>query len=228
MELSVVIPVYNDKPTVKEIIRRVKQAEPYDKEIIVVDDGSTDGSADILKDIGEEGIKVIFHEKNIGKGGAVKTGFSQAKGDIAVIQDSDLEYDPREISMLIRPIKDGTADAVFGTRLTGGKPQRVHMFWHKVGNTFITLIANILYNATLTDITTGYKAFKRDFIKDIKIKSNGFAIESELTAKILKRKARLYEMPISYYGRSYKEGKKIRFYHAFEIIWALFRFRFTN
>lgn len=228
MELSVIIPVYNDKPTVGEIIRRVREAEPHDKEIVIVDDGSTDGSRDVLKGIKDERIKVMFHEKNIGKGGAVRTGFAQARGDIIVIQDSDLEYDPREIPMLIKPIKEGMADAVFGTRLTGARPQRVHMFWHKVGNNFITLIANILFNVTLTDVTTGYKAFKRDFIKDVKIKSNGFPIESELTAKILKKNARLYEIPISYYGRSYKEGKKIRFYHAFGIIWALIKFRFVN
>ena len=130
--------------------------------------------------------------------------------------------------MLIKPIKEGVADVVYGTRLTGGKPQRVHMFWHKVGNNIMTLVANVLYNATLTDVTTCYKAFRRDFIKDMKIKSDGFAIESELTAKILKKEARLYEMPISYYGRSYKEGKKIKFYHAFGIIWALLKYKFVD
>ena len=228
MTLSVIMSVYNDKGTIKEIIKRVKEAEPFDKEIIIVDDGSTDGGRDILRNINENGIKVIFHEKNIGKGGAIRTGFAEARGDIVIIQDSDLEYDPREISTLIKPIKEGVADAVYGTRLTGAKPQRVHMFWHKVGNAFITLVANVCYNITLTDVTTGYKAFRRDFIKDIKIKSNGFAIESELTAKIMKKNARLYEIPISYYGRSYKEGKKIRFYHAFEIIWALLKFRFMD
>ena len=228
MKLSVVMPVYNYKATLNEIIRRVKEAEPFDKEIIIVDDGSTDGSRDVLKGINEEGIKVLLHKNNIGKGGAIRTGFAETRGDIVIIQDSDLEYDPQEIAQLIKPIQDGAADAVFGTRLTGGRPQRVHMFWHKVGNTFITLIANVLYNSTLTDVTTGYKAFRKDFVKGIKIKSNSFAIESELTAKILKRGARLYEMPISYYGRTYKEGKKIRFYHAFEIIWALFRFRFID
>ncbi len=228
MELSVIMPSYNDKGTIKEIIERVKKAEPFDKEIIIVDDCSTDGTRDILKGINEEGIKVLFHEKNIGKGGAVRTGFSEAKGDIVIIQDSDLEYDPREISSLIQPIKDGVADVVYGSRLAGGKPQRVHMFWYDIGNKFMTLLANILYNSTLTDVTTCYKAFKRDFIKNIKIKTNGFAIESELTAKIIKKNARLYEIPISYYARGYSEGKKIRFYHAFEIIWALFRFRFTD
>lgn len=228
MKLSVIMPSYNNKSTIREIIKRVKEAEPFDKEMIVVDDSSTDGTKDILKGINEEGIKVLFHEKNTGKGSAVRTGFAQAKGDIVVIQDADLEYDPRELSLLIKPIEDGVADASYGSRLAGGKPQRVHMFWHKIGNIIMTLIANILYNSTLTDVTTCYKAFKRDFIKDIKIKSNGFAIESELTAKILKKGARLYEMPISYYGRSYNEGKNIRFYHAFEIIWALIKFRFID
>lgn len=228
MELSVVMPVYNDKATIKEIIGRVMEAEPFDKEIIIVDDHSTDGTREVLSDFKKEGMKIFYHEKNMGKGGAVRTGFAEARGDIIIIQDSDLEYDPREISQLIKPIKEGVADAVFGTRLTGGKPQRVHMFWHKVGNIFMTLIANVLYNSTLTDITTGYKAFRHEFIKDMKIKSNDFAIEAELTAKILKKNARLYEIPISYYGRSYKEGKKIRFYHAFGIIWALIKFRFTD
>ena len=228
MELSVIIPVYNEKRTIKEVISRVKKAEPSDKEIIIVDDNSTDGTRDILKGIKEEGIEVLFHEKNIGKGGAIRTGFARARGDIVMIQDADLEYDPREIPQLVRPIKEGMADAVYGTRLTGGRPQRVHMFWHKVANTIITLIANILYNSTLTDIMTCYKAFKRDFIKDLKIKSNSFDVEPELTAKILRKNARLYEVPISYYGRTYKEGKKIKFYHTFGVIWALFKYRFFD
>lgn len=228
MKLSVVMPVFNEKSTIREIIKRVKSAEPADKEIVVIDDCSTDGTRDILKGIKEEGLRVLCHEANSGKGAAIRTGFSNARGDIVVIQDADLEYDPKEISMLIKPIEDGVADAVYGTRLTGGRPQRVHMFWHKVGNNIMTLFANILYNTTLTDITTCYKAFRRDFIKDIKIKSNGFAIESELTAKILRKNARLYEVPISYYGRSYKEGKKIKFYHAFGIIWALLKYKFLD
>lgn len=228
MRLSVVIPAYNEKDTIKEIIHRVKSVEPVEKEIIIVDDCSSDGTRDILSGIQEEGIRVVFHGKNLGKGAAIRTGFASAKGDIIVIQDADLEYDPKEIAMLIKPIEDKVADAVFGTRLTGGKPQRVHMFWHRVGNNVMTLFANVLFNATITDVTTCYKAFKRDFIKDIKIKSDGFAIESELTAKILKKGARLYEMPISYYGRSYKEGKKIKFYHAFEIIWALIKYKFVD
>ncbi len=228
MRLNVIIPVYNEKETIKEIIHRVKAVEPANKEIIIVDDCSTDGTREILKNIREEGIRVVLHSKNSGKGAAVRTGFANAKADIIVIQDADLEYDPKEIEMLIKPIEDGVADAVFGSRLTGGKPQRVHMFWHRVGNNVMTLFANVLFNATLTDVTTCYKAFRRDFIKDIRIKSDGFAIESELTAKILKKEARLYEMPISYYGRSYKEGKKIKFYHAFGIIWGLIKFKFVD
>ena len=228
MELSVIIPVYNEKETIGESIGRVRKAEPGDKEIIVIDDGSSDGTRDILKGIKEDGTRVIFHEENVGKGGAVRTGLAQAKGDIVIIQDADLEYDPQEISQLIKPIRDGVADAVYGTRLTGGRPQRVHMFWHKVANTIITLVANILYNSTLTDVMTCYKAFSKDCIKDIKIKSNGFSVEPELTAKILKKNARLYEIPISYYGRSYKEGKKIRFYHGFGALWALLKFRFID
>jgi len=144
MELSVIIPVYNEKKTIKEIIARVKEVEPLDKEIIVVDDFSDDGTRDILKNINDERVKALFHKKNLGKGAAVRTGFAEAKGDIVVIQDADFEYDPQEIQLLIKPIKDGVADAVYGTRLTGGKPQRVHMFWHKVGNVFITFFANIL------------------------------------------------------------------------------------
>jgi len=228
MELSVIIPVYNEKNTIAETIRRVKEADPPDKEIIVVDDASEDGTRDILKGLDLEGLKVVFHDKNIGKGGAVRTGLAHASGDIVVMQDADFEYDPREIPLLLAPIKGGIADAVYGTRLTGSKPQRVHMFWHKIGNTFITFVANLIYNSTLTDIETCYKAFRRDIIKDINIKSNGFAVEPELTAKIIKKNARLYEIPISYYGRGYREGKKIRFYHGFEAIWALIKFRFTD
>lgn len=228
MTLSVIMPVYNEEATLREAIERIKKAEPSDKELIIVDDGSNDGTRDILKAINEEGITVLFHEKNMGKGGAVRTGLAQAKGNIVIIQDADLEYDPQDIPQLIKPIEDGVADAVHGTRLTGGRVQRVHMFWHKVANTFITLMANILYNSTLTDVMTCYKAFRKDFIKDIKIKSNSFDLEPELTAKILKKNARLYEVPIAYYGRTYREGKKIKFYHTFGAVWALIKFRFVD
>ncbi len=228
MQLSVIIPVYNEKATIEEIVRRVESAEPRDKEIIIVDDGSTDGTRDILKRLEGGRIKVILHENNTGKGGAIRTGLAAASGDIVVLQDADLEYDPKEIAALIRPIQDGAADAVYGSRFMGGRPQRVHMFWHQLGNRFLTFLANLVYNYTLTDLETCYKAFKRDFIKDFKIKSDGFTIEPELTAKIYKKHARLYEVPISYYGRSYAEGKKIRFYHGLECIWAIIKFRFVD
>ncbi|MBU4376399.1 MAG: glycosyltransferase family 2 protein [Candidatus Omnitrophica bacterium] len=228
MILSVIIPVYNEKATIEEIVRRVKAAEPQDKEIIIVDDCSTDGTRDILKHVESDRIKVILHEKNTGKGGAIRTGLGAAAGDIVMLQDADLEYDPKEIAALIKPIQEGIADAVYGSRFMGGRPQRVHMFWHQVGNRFLTSLFNIMYNCTLTDLETCYKAFKRDLIKDFKIKSNGFTIEPELTAKIFGKHARLYEVPISYYGRSYAEGKKIRFYHGLECIWAIIKFRFVD
>jgi len=228
MILSVIIPLYNEKATIEEIVRRVKAAEPQDKEIIIVDDGSTDGTRDVLKNLAADKVKVILHEKNAGKGGAIRTGLEAARGDIVMLQDADLEYDPKEIAALIKPIQDGMADVVYGSRFMGGRPQRVHMFWHQIGNRFLTFLANITYNYTLTDLETCYKAFRRDFIKDFKIRSNGFTIEPELTAKIWKKHARLYEVPISYYGRSYDEGKKIRFYHGLECIWAIIKFRFVD
>ena len=228
MQLSVIMPVYNEKATIKDIVSRVKSAEPQDKEIIIVDDGSTDGTREVLKSLQGNGVRVILHEKNTGKGGAVRTGIAEAKGDIVMLQDADLEYDPMEIASLIKPIIDGAADAVYGSRFSGGKPQRVHMFWHKAGNRFLTFLFNIIYNCTLTDLETCYKAFRRDLIRDFKIRSNGFTIEPELTAKILKKRARLYEVPISYYGRSYDEGKKIRFYHGLECVWAIIKFRFVD
>lgn len=228
MILSVIIPVYNEKATIKEIISRVKYAEPQDKEIIIVDDCSTDGTRDILKGLQGDNVRVILHEKNTGKGGAVRTGLAAAKGDIVMLQDADLEYDPKEIAALIRPIQDGAADAVYGSRFGGGRPQRVHMLWHQVGNRFLTFLFNIMYNCTLTDLETCYKAFRRDLVKDFQIKSEGFAIEPELTAKIMRKHARLYEVPISYYGRSYDEGKKIRLYHGLEAMWAIIKFRFVE
>jgi len=228
MKLSVVMPSYNEKETLKEIIKRVQAAEPQDKEIIVVDDYSTDGSREILKNLESDNVKVLYHDRNRGKGFALKTGFAEAKGDIIMVQDADLEYDPQEIAELIRPIEDGRADVSYGTRFTGSKPQRVHMFSHNIGNKVMTLITNVLYNSTLSDMTTCYKAFKKEVIKSIDIKSPTFAIEAELSAKVLKKRLRLFEVPISYYGRRYEEGKQIKFYHAVGILWALFKFRFID
>ena len=223
------MPVYNEKNTIKEIVGRVSELDLV-KELIIVDDGSSDGTKEFLKEkeFGPK-VKKFFHEKNLGKGAALRTGFKEATAEIVAVQDADLEYDPSEFKELIAPIKRGVADVVYGSRLSGGRAQRVYMFWHKVGNSVITLTTNILYNSTLTDIETCYKVFKRDVIKDIVIKSRGFAVEPEITAKILKKKnLRIYEMPISYYGRTYKEGKKITWREGFGAIATLLWYRFFN
>jgi len=225
--LSVVMPVFNEKDNIKEIIRRVSQVD-IDKEIIIVDDASTDGTRELLKEIKQDGVRVLFHDKNSGKGRALKTGFKEATADIIIVQDADLEYDPREYAKLIDPIAQGCADVVYGSRLSGGMPQRVYMFWHKVGNNFLTLLTNILYNTTLSDMETGYKVFKKDVIRKIDIKSNDFTVEAEITAKIFKQKCRVYEIPISYYGRDYSEGKKIRWYHGLSAIVALIKYKFVD
>lgn len=227
MKLSVVIPVYNEEKTIIEIIKNVQDVN-IDKEIIIVDDGSTDKTKEILQGLKHNDARVLFHDKNYGKGKALKTGFSATTGDIVIIQDADLEYDPNEYQRLIDPIAEGYADVVYGSRLSGGRPQRVYMFWHKVGNNFLTLLTDILYNATLTDMETGYKVFKREVIKNIDIKSKDFAVEPEITAKIFKKRYRVYEIPISYYGRDYCEGKKIRWWHGIGAIWALIKYRFID
>jgi len=225
--LSVVMPVFNEKDTIQEIIKKVSQVD-IDKEIIIVDDASTDGARQILQGLKQDGVKVFFHERNLGKGKALKTGFKEASADIIIIQAADLEYDPKEYLRLIEPIAQGHADVVYGSRLSGGMPQRVYMFWHKVGNNFLTFLTNILYNTTLSDMETGYKVFKKEVIANIDIKSRDFTVEAEITAKIFKQKYRVYEMPISYYGRNYSEGKKIRWYHGISAIIALIRYKFTD
>lgn len=226
--LSVVMPVYNEKDTVLKTADRVLKVDIV-KELIIVDDGSTDGTMELLKkqEFGPK-VKKIFHEKNFGKGKAVRTGFKETSGEIVGVQDADLEYDPNEFKDLIEPIRKGFADVVYGSRLWGGKPQRAHMFWHLVGNRFLTLVADVLYNTTLTDIETCYKVFKASALKEINIKSDGFSIEPEITAKILKKKMRVYEMPISYYGRTYEEGKKITWRHGFSALWTLLKYRFVD
>ncbi|MBU2054863.1 MAG: glycosyltransferase family 2 protein [Proteobacteria bacterium] len=227
--LSVVMPVYNERETVPRIIAKVL-ALHFVKEVIVVDDGSTDGTRELLRESAfDSRVRVFFHEKNRGKGAALRTGFGHATGEIVTVQDADLEYDPEEFAELIKPIREGVADVVYGSRLSGGKPQRVHLFWHKLGNNFLTFLTNLLYNTTLTDMETCYKMFRREVIETIRIASDDFSVEPELTAKIFKNKRwRVYELPISYYGRSYAEGKKITWKHGFSALWTLLKYRFTD
>lgn len=231
-KITILIPVFNEAMTLKEILKKVDEAKfgGLKKEIILIDDGSTDGTVDILKDLEKlsDKYKIFYHDKNAGKGAALRTGFEHMTGDITVIQDADLEYEPCDYEPLIKLILEGRADVVYGSRLSGGKPSRSFMFTHLLGNKLLTLMTNILYNTTLSDMETCYKAFRTEFIKDIKIKSNRFDFEPEITAKVLKRGARLYELPISYYGREYGEGKKITWKDGFHAIWALVKFRFVD
>lgn len=226
MKLSVIIPAYNEKNTVLELLRRV-EAVPLslDKEIIVVDDFSTDGTREALGGLGRPDIKVLFHAKNMGKGSALRTGFSEATGDIVLIQDADLEYDPAEYPGLLAPILDGRADVVYGSRFLGG-PHRVLFFWHSVGNRFLTNLSNILTNLNLTDMETCYKVFRRDVLRKMTLKSRRFGFEPEVTVKVAKLKCRIYEVPISYSGRDYAEGKKITWKDGLAALWHILRYRF--
>lgn len=224
MKLSVIIPIYNEVNNIRKTLRRV-QATKLAKEIVIVDDASTDGTRELLNKLdGKEKVRVIFHEKNQGKGAAVVTGMTAAKGDVILIQDADLEYDPRDYPALLLPIQEGRADVVYGSRFLGA-PRRVAMFWHQVANQLLTLMTNILYDSILTDMETGYKVFRREVVENMKIRSKRFNFEPEFTAKILKRKFRIYEVPISFNPRDYDEGKKIGLKDAFEAVWALIRYR---
>jgi glycosyltransferase involved in cell wall biosynthesis len=227
MKLSVVIPVYNEKNTIAEILRRVKATGRAD-EIILVDDGSTDGTRELLQTLASPpAVKVVLHEKNMGKGAALRTGFQAAGGDVILIQDADLEYNPAEYPALLEPIECGQADAVYGSRFLGSK-HRVTMFWHMVANQLLTFATNVLYNSILSDMETGYKVFKADLLKSITLRANRFDFEPEITAKILKRKARVFEVPISFNPREYNEGKKIGLPDAFAAVWALVKYRFVD
>jgi glycosyltransferase involved in cell wall biosynthesis len=227
--LSVVIPAYNERETILKIIGKVLNLD-FVQEVVVVDDGSTDGTTEILKEAAlDNRVKLLFHGKNRGKGAALRTGFGEVTGEVVAIQDADLEYDPNEFRELLRPIAEGVADVVYGSRLSGGKPQRVHLFWHKMGNGFLTFLTDMLYNTTLSDMETCYKMFRKSVLDTIRIESDGFSVEPELTAKICKNKQwRIYEIPISYYGRSYEEGKKITWKHGFAALWTLLKYRFKN
>jgi glycosyltransferase involved in cell wall biosynthesis len=227
MNLSVIIPVYNEIHNINTIIKRVQDTKRA-TEIIIVDDGSKDGTQDVLQKLnGKKKVHVILHEKNQGKGAAVVTGMKAAKGDIILIQDADLEYDPRDYPLLLKPIQEGLADVVYGSRFLGG-PHRVTMYWHQVANKLLTFITNILYDSILTDMETGYKVFRRTVIEGMTIRAKRFNFEPEFTAKVLKRKYRIYEVPISFNPRDYSEGKKIKFHDAFEAVWALIKFRFVD
>lgn len=228
MKLSVIMPVYNERPTIEAIIDQVNAVNLAD-EIIVVDDGSTDGTREILKKIADQSsnIQLILHEKNQGKGAAVRTGIEAAKAELVLIQDADLEYDPRDYVNLLKPIEEGRADVVYGSRFLGA-PRRVTMFWHMVANKLLTLMTNLLYDSILTDMETCYKLFKREIIQDIPLRSKRFEFEPEITAKLLKRKVRIFEVPITFNPREYEEGKKIGLIDAFEAVWALIKYRFVD
>ncbi len=228
MKLSVIIPVYNEKNTVKKIIRKVLDVElEMEKEIILIDDGSTDGTREILENLEYPNVKVKLLEKNQGKGAALRAGFSLATGDFVIIQDADLEYDPREYPILLTPLLDGRADAVYGSRFLGG-PHRVLFFWHYIGNKMLTTLSNILSNLNLTDMETCYKVFRKETLDKLTLKSKRFGIEPEITIKLAKQKCRIYEVPISHSGRDYTEGKKIGWKDGVAAIYHLIRFKFFD
>jgi glycosyltransferase involved in cell wall biosynthesis len=221
VRVSFLVPAYNEAATIVELLDRVSALD-LDKQIVVVDDGSVDGTGDLVESWGEGRADVVLVRKaNGGKGSAVRAAIPHATGEIAVIQDADLEYDPVDVPALIEPIERGVADAVFGSRLSGGKPQRAYLFWHLLGNKFLSLLTNVLYNTTLSDMETGYKAFRIDVLRSLDLRQNDFGIEPEITAKICKRKLRVYELPIAYYGRTYAEGKKITWRDGFKAIRVL-------
>ncbi len=227
MKLSIIIPVYNEVKTLQEIIRRV-QATQCAEEIVIVDDGSTDGTREILQQLdGQPGLRIVFHNRNCGKGAAVRTGIEHAQGDVMLIQDADLEYDPRDYPALLRPIEEGLADVVYGSRFLGAA-RRPILFWNMVANKILTLVTNVLYNNILTDMETGYKIFKRQVVKDMPLHARGFEFEPEFTAKVLKRNYRIFEVPITFNPREYWEGKKIKAKDAFVALWTLFKYRFVD
>jgi glycosyltransferase involved in cell wall biosynthesis len=219
--VTFLIPAYNEGGTIAAVIERVR-ALPFAKQLIVIDDGSTDGTGDLVEALDDV---LLLRQPNRGKGAALRAGIPHAVGDVVVFQDADLEYDPDDVPALIEPILDGRADVVYGSRLSGGRPQRAYLFWHRVGNRFLSLVAGVLFNTTLSDMETGYKAFRRDVLASLELREDGFGIEPELTGRICKQRLRIYELPVSYYGRTYDEGKKITWRDGFRALWVLVRVR---
>ncbi|KAF0107455.1 MAG: putative glycosyltransferase [Anaerolineaceae bacterium] len=227
MNLTVIIPVYNEAKTIEEIVRRVQKTGLAD-EIVIVDDGSTDGTRGLLAALdGTPNLRVLLHDRNRGKGAAVRTGIAAARGDVLLIQDADLEYDPREYPNLLRPLEEGLADVVYGSRFLGAA-RRPILFWNMVANKILTLLTNILYNNILSDMETGYKVFRRQIVEGMKLNARGFEFEPEFTAKILKSRARIFEVPIIFNPREYSEGKKIKMKDAFIAVWTLVKYRFVD
>lgn len=226
-KLSIVIPVFNEKNTIKEIVRQIEAvALPLEKEIIIIDDCSTDGTREILKKFNQQQYKIIFREKNEGKGAALSDGFLRATGEIIIIQDADLEYDPNDYPKMLGPILKGRGDVVYGSRFVTGDPKRILYFWHLLGNMFLTKLSNVLTGLTFSDIETGYKVFRREVVNSFKhkLKSKRFGIEPEITAWVAKGRWRVYEVGISYYGRTYKEGKKINWRDGLAAIWHIIKY----
>jgi glycosyltransferase involved in cell wall biosynthesis len=225
MKLSVVIPCFNEIGTIGQVVEAVKASPVKDCEIIIVDDCSTDGTRELLRTKLESQVdQIIYHSKNRGKGAALRTGFTAATGDIVIVQDADLEYDPQEYPIMIQPILQNKADVVFGSRFQSGRPHRVVYYWHRLGNGFLTMLSNMFTNINITDMETCYKAFRREIIQSIKIEENRFGFEPEITAKVVKMECRIYEVGISYYGRTYKEGKKIGWKDGFQAIYCILKY----
>jgi glycosyltransferase involved in cell wall biosynthesis len=238
MKLSIAIPVYNEKGTVREILKQVRSVNldvnvdvgdviHLEREIVVVDDYSTDGTREVLREEAEKGdLKLLFHERNRGKGAGVSTAIAHSTGDIVLIQDADLEYDPRDYPALVRPILEGRVKVVYGSRFLG--PRKAMLFWHMLGNKFLTLVTNVMYNAILSDMETCYKVLDGELARSLNLKSEGWGIDPEITAKVLKRGHRIFEVPISYYGREYYEGKKISWRDGFRVLWTLLKYRVVD